>query len=121
MPFNPNKITDPKAKTPPRPIRAVPIPERERVPPTPGQGRQEISPRLRLDPKNFKNDKVPREDSHYEKKIFEELRQHSYITEHPTSQSHQSTYEIRRVYDGFDRKDYTWKSRGRSEKKYDNA
>eukprot|EP00971_Amphidinium_carterae_P274778 5452770-Amphidinium_carterae.1 len=88
MPFNPNKITDPKPKTP----------ERERVPSTPAQGVQEISPRLRLDPKNFKNDKVPREreDSHYEKKIFEELRQRSYITEHPTSQYHQSTYEIRR-------------------------
>eukprot|EP00971_Amphidinium_carterae_P121455 2405115-Amphidinium_carterae.1 len=96
MPFNPNKITDPKPKTPPKLNRAVPIPARDQVPSTPAQGVQEISPRLRLEPKNFKNDQVPREDSYYEKKILEELRQRSYITEHPTSQYHQSTDEIKR-------------------------
>eukprot|EP00971_Amphidinium_carterae_P263525 5228142-Amphidinium_carterae.2 len=66
------------------------------VPHTPGQGRPELSPRLRLDPKNFRNDLVQRDDSYlcyYEKKIFEELRQRSYITQHPTSQYSKSTEE----------------------------
>eukprot|EP00971_Amphidinium_carterae_P156691 3106073-Amphidinium_carterae.1 len=96
MTFNPNKITDPRPKTPPKPQRTVPIPARQQVPSTPGQGVQGISPRLRLEPKNFKNDRVPRDDIYYEKKIFEELRQRNYITEHPTSQYHQSTDEIKR-------------------------
>eukprot|EP00971_Amphidinium_carterae_P343685 6483606-Amphidinium_carterae.1 len=81
------------------------------VPHTPGQGRPELSPRLRLDPKNFKNDIVPRDDSYYEKKIFEELRQRSYITQHPTSQCSKSTEEIKRVYDGFEKQDYLEKQK----------
>eukprot|EP00971_Amphidinium_carterae_P323853 6436275-Amphidinium_carterae.5 len=109
MTFNPNKMTEP-----PRPIRPAPIPpsmideeKKKTIPPTPGRQRaQELSPRLRLEPQNFRNDRVQRDDSYYEKKIFEELRQRSYITKHPTSQYHGSTEEIKRVYDGFEKTDY---------------
>eukprot|EP00971_Amphidinium_carterae_P216228 4292295-Amphidinium_carterae.2 len=76
------------------------------IPATPGQGVPKISPRLRLDPKNFRNDRVQRDDTYYKKKIFEELRQRSYITNHPTSQHSKSTDEIKRVYDGFEKQDY---------------
>eukprot|EP00971_Amphidinium_carterae_P200136 3971783-Amphidinium_carterae.1 len=98
---------------PPRPKREPPKPPREReegqrntIPQTPGQGRPALSPRLRLDPKNFRNDMVKRDDSYYEKMIFEELRQRSYIAQHPISQYHESTDEIKRVYDGFEKQDY---------------
>eukprot|EP00971_Amphidinium_carterae_P310445 6169132-Amphidinium_carterae.2 len=94
-----------KSMDPPKPKRPVPIPEhlRDRVPPTPAQQPQvpELSPRLRLVPENFKNEKGQKEDSYYEKKLFDELRQRSYITQHPTSQYQTSTPEIKRIYDGF--------------------
>eukprot|EP00971_Amphidinium_carterae_P298049 5922325-Amphidinium_carterae.1 len=101
LPFNPtNKISMEPAvrqvlpQEPPRPTREPLKTQRmieeekqqtmKTIPPTPGQGVPEISPRLRLDPKNFRNDRVQRDDSYYENKIFEELRQRSYITNHPT-------------------------------------
>eukprot|EP00971_Amphidinium_carterae_P152685 3026512-Amphidinium_carterae.3 len=113
MTFNPNKITGPKPKRPPKPARAVPIPARDQVPATPGGELQQLSPRLRLDPKKFKNDRVPKEDSYYEKKMFEELRQRNYLTKHPTSQYHKSTEEIKKVYDGFEKQDYVETTRKR--------
>eukprot|EP00971_Amphidinium_carterae_P017314 341423-Amphidinium_carterae.4 len=107
MAFNPNKITEQKQTTPPMPTRPAPMPKHDRVQATPeGRVPLAISPRLRLEPKNFKNDKSQKEDSYYEKKIFAELRQRNYITGHPTSQYKTSSPEIKRVYDGFDKHDY---------------
>eukprot|EP00971_Amphidinium_carterae_P068663 1359683-Amphidinium_carterae.1 len=66
-----------KDKEPPRPTREVPIPQGQRVPATPAQQPPVpgLSPRLRLVPENFKNVRGQKEDSYYEKKLFEELRQ----------------------------------------------
>eukprot|EP00971_Amphidinium_carterae_P204149 4051344-Amphidinium_carterae.1 len=97
-----------KDKQPPRPNRAVPIPQRDQVPATPARQPPVpgLSKRLRLVPENFKNVREQKEDSYYEKKLFEELRQQSYFREHPTSQYYASTHEIKRVYDGFEYQDY---------------
>eukprot|EP00971_Amphidinium_carterae_P190378 3778310-Amphidinium_carterae.2 len=96
-----------KQTTPPKPTRPVPLQQQDRVPAAPeGRVPLAISPRLRLEPKNFKNEKTQKEDSYYEKKIFEELKQRSYITGHPTSQYKTSSNEIKRVFDGFDKHDY---------------
>eukprot|EP00971_Amphidinium_carterae_P110836 2195504-Amphidinium_carterae.1 len=100
---------------PPRPVRPVPIPQREidemeknkrTTPKTPSVSA--ISPRLRLDSKNFKNDETERSDSHYERMLFQELMQRSYITQHPTSGYSKATKEIKRVYEGFEQYNYTW-------------
>eukprot|EP00971_Amphidinium_carterae_P348233 6490395-Amphidinium_carterae.1 len=99
---------------PPRPIRPAPTPQREldemeknkkTIPKTPSL--PAISPRLRLDSKNFKNDETQRPDSYYEKMLFQELMQRSYITHHPTSGYSKATKEIKRVYDGFELNNYT--------------
>eukprot|EP00971_Amphidinium_carterae_P349456 6491025-Amphidinium_carterae.2 len=98
-----------KDHEPPRPTREPPKPQLQgqtpatpaRQPPVPG-----LSPRLRLVPENFKNERGRKEDSYYEKKLFDELRQRSYVQEHPTSQHYTSTPEIKRVYDGFKNQDY---------------
>eukprot|EP00971_Amphidinium_carterae_P136531 2705172-Amphidinium_carterae.1 len=104
MTFNAkNKMTEP-----PMPTRPVPIPAGQQVPATPAP-RPEVpglSPRLRSVPENFKNEKGQKEDSYYEKKLFEEVRQRSYIKQHPTSQYPESTPEIKRIYDGFENEDY---------------
>eukprot|EP00971_Amphidinium_carterae_P141660 2806503-Amphidinium_carterae.2 len=93
---------------PPRPQRPVPIPERDRVPPTPALQPEvpQLSPRLQLKPENFKNERGQKDDKHYEKKLFDEIRQKSYILQHPTSQYYSSSPEIKRIYDGFVTEDY---------------
>eukprot|EP00971_Amphidinium_carterae_P092630 1834548-Amphidinium_carterae.2 len=107
-----------KDREPPKPTREVPIPQRDRVPATPA--RQPLvaglSPRLRLVPENFKNERGQKEDSYYEKKLFEELRQRSYVQEHPTSQYYTSTLEIKRVYDGFENQNYVEEMKRRRQK-----
>eukprot|EP00971_Amphidinium_carterae_P089709 1776085-Amphidinium_carterae.1 len=49
---------EPKKPTRPPPMtqRMSDEEKKNTIPATPGQGRPELSPRLRLDPKNFKND-----------------------------------------------------------------
>eukprot|EP00971_Amphidinium_carterae_P222566 4417476-Amphidinium_carterae.2 len=90
------------------PTRPAPLPPGQQVPATPARLPEVpgLSPRLRLVPENFKNEKRQKEDTYYEKKFFDELRQKSYITLHPTSQYTSSTPEIRRIYDGFENNDY---------------
>eukprot|EP00971_Amphidinium_carterae_P209488 4155638-Amphidinium_carterae.1 len=111
MPFNAKN----KTQEPPMPKRPAPIPAGQRVPATPSLllDMPGLSPRLRLVPENFKNEKGRKDDSYYEKKFFDELRQKSYITMHPTSQYKSSTPEIRRIYDGFENNDYVAKMRQR--------
>eukprot|EP00971_Amphidinium_carterae_P182530 3622526-Amphidinium_carterae.1 len=56
-----------------------------------------ISPRLRLESKNFRNDEAALPDKHYEKLMFQELMQRrlgSYITHQPTSGYRKATPEI---------------------------
>eukprot|EP00971_Amphidinium_carterae_P231261 4589255-Amphidinium_carterae.1 len=61
------------------------MPLYERVPPMPGAipEVQGLSPRLQLEAENFKHDKN-KDDSYYEKKLFDEIRQKSYILQHPS-------------------------------------
>eukprot|EP00971_Amphidinium_carterae_P022735 448253-Amphidinium_carterae.1 len=75
-----------KDKEPPMPTRPPPIPAGQQVPATPARQPEVpgLSPRLRLVPENFKNEKGRKEDNYYEKKFFGEVRQRSYIKYHPT-------------------------------------
>eukprot|EP00971_Amphidinium_carterae_P133064 2634965-Amphidinium_carterae.1 len=59
-----------------------------RVPqtPAPQQDPLQLSPRLQLKVENFKNKPGVKDDNYYEKKLFDEVRQRSYIIRHPTSQ-----------------------------------
>eukprot|EP00971_Amphidinium_carterae_P350731 6491712-Amphidinium_carterae.2 len=66
---------------------------------------------------NFRNDGVPRDGSYYEKKIFEELRQRSHITQHPTSQYSKSTDEIKKCMTAL-RNMTTWRRRRKGDNKY---
>eukprot|EP00971_Amphidinium_carterae_P329763 6462431-Amphidinium_carterae.1 len=95
-------------ENPPRPSRTPPIPARDRVPATPGALPEvpRLSPRLQLKAENFKNTRGKTDDSYYEKKLFDEIRQRSYILQHPTSQHYNSSPEIKRVYEGFVTEDY---------------
>eukprot|EP00971_Amphidinium_carterae_P310198 6164022-Amphidinium_carterae.1 len=77
--------------TPPKPTRQAPIPQSQRqgqIPATPNQLPEVpgLSPRLRLKAENFKNTAGEKEDIYYAKKIFDEIRQRGYISQHPTSQ-----------------------------------
>eukprot|EP00971_Amphidinium_carterae_P113362 2245889-Amphidinium_carterae.1 len=98
-----NQITEERKKTPPRPTREAPIPANQRVPPTSGalSEVQGLSPRLQLKTENFKNTPGKTDDSYYdyERKLFDEIRQKSYIIQHPTNQYHNLTPEIKRIYD----------------------
>eukprot|EP00971_Amphidinium_carterae_P334403 6469679-Amphidinium_carterae.1 len=100
-------------ENPPRPQREVPIPARDRVPPTPAAQPEipGLSPRLQLKAENFKNERGQKDDSYYEKKLFDELRQKSYIMHHPTSQHYNSSPEIKRIYEGFVTEDYVERQR----------
>eukprot|EP00971_Amphidinium_carterae_P348849 6490704-Amphidinium_carterae.2 len=83
LPFQPTVIQ----REPARPVRAPPTPQREldetkkkehTIPKTPSLAA--ISPRLRLDSKNFKNDETVRPDSHYEKiLVYEGFEQGNYL------------------------------------------
>eukprot|EP00971_Amphidinium_carterae_P322420 6408050-Amphidinium_carterae.1 len=98
-----------KDNEPPKPTRPPPVLKaQQQTPPTPAQlpPVPGLSPRLCLVPENFKNEKGQKEDSYYEKKLFDELRQRSYMQQHPTSQYQTSTPEIKRIYDGFEYEDY---------------
>eukprot|EP00971_Amphidinium_carterae_P000938 18293-Amphidinium_carterae.1 len=68
-----------------------------------------MSPRLRLDKDNFKTVKNQHDDTYYEENIMQEMLQRSYITQHPTSGYNTATMEIKRVYDGFEVKNYLGK------------
>eukprot|EP00971_Amphidinium_carterae_P233230 4629278-Amphidinium_carterae.1 len=101
--------TGERKATPPRPIRPVPAPpSQQQIPATPSQLPEVpgLSPRLRLQTENFKNTQGQTDDSYYAKKIFDEIRQRSYITQHPTSQYYNISPEIKRIYDGFMTEDY---------------
>eukprot|EP00971_Amphidinium_carterae_P168783 3344027-Amphidinium_carterae.1 len=83
--------TGERKPTPPRPERQPPIPARhqqtsQQIPATPNQLPEVpgLSPRLRLTTENFKNTPGQKEDSYYEKQLFDEIRQRSYISQHPT-------------------------------------
>eukprot|EP00971_Amphidinium_carterae_P268730 5330920-Amphidinium_carterae.1 len=84
--------TGDRKPTPPRPVRQAPIPPSQlqaqatTIPATPNQIPEVpgLSPRLRLNAENFKNTPGQKEDSYYAKKLFEEIRQRSYISQHPT-------------------------------------
>eukprot|EP00971_Amphidinium_carterae_P200570 3980207-Amphidinium_carterae.1 len=95
------------------PSRAPPLPSSERVPATPAPQPEVpgLSPRLQLKAENFKNERGKTDDSHYEKKLFDEIRQRSYLIHHPTSQYNSASPEIRRIYDGFVTEDYVEKQR----------
>eukprot|EP00971_Amphidinium_carterae_P187955 3730634-Amphidinium_carterae.1 len=100
--------TEERKKTPPRPVRQPPVPASQRVPATPAVLPEVpgLSPRLQLKTENFKNTPGKTDNSYYERKLFDEIRQKSYIIQHPTSQYHNLSPEIKRIYDGFVTEDY---------------
>eukprot|EP00971_Amphidinium_carterae_P296855 5897317-Amphidinium_carterae.1 len=95
-------------ENPPKPIRPAPLPSQDRVPATPAPEPQpaQLSPRIQLKAENFKNKPGIKDDGYYEKRLFDEIRQRSYILQHPTSQYITSSPEIKRIYEGFETEDY---------------
>eukprot|EP00971_Amphidinium_carterae_P200132 3971626-Amphidinium_carterae.2 len=64
--------------------------------------KQEMTPRLRLEPKNFRTKKDQKSDVYYKKKILQKMIQRSYIRYHPTAGYHKATPEMTRFYEGIE-------------------